>query len=93
VIDKQPPDFGYPRPTWTQELLAKVMEELTEVRLHFLPPYCPDHNKIERQWRDLHANVTRNHRCVTIEELMKNVYNWLETHNRNAQPEQRRIAA
>ena len=29
--------------------------------LHFLPPYCPDHNRIERLWKDLHDNVTRNH--------------------------------
>ena len=34
IVDKQPPDFGYPRPTWTQELLAKVMEEQTGVKVH-----------------------------------------------------------
>src|SRR5262249_50289852 len=28
--------------------------------LHFLPPYCPDDNRIERTWQDVHANVTRN---------------------------------
>ncbi len=38
--------------------------------LHFLPPYSPDHNKIERLRRELHANVTRNHGCRTIKELM-----------------------
>ena len=26
--------------------------------LHFLPPYCPDANRIERVWQDLHATVT-----------------------------------
>jgi transposase len=41
--------------------------------LHFLPPYCPEHNAIERLWRDLHANVTRNHRCKTIDELLRRV--------------------
>lgn len=46
-------------------------------QLHFLPPYCPDENKIERLWRDLHANVTRNHRCATLEELMTEVLMWL----------------
>ncbi|MFP2924295.1 hypothetical protein ACLESO_03555 [Pyxidicoccus sp. 3LG] len=34
--------------------------------LHFLPPYCPEGNRIERLWLDLHANVTRNHRCRTL---------------------------
>jgi transposase len=49
------------------------------VRLHFLPPYCPDHNRIERVWRDLHDNVTRNHRCRTIDELMLEVRAYLTT--------------
>jgi len=42
-------------------------------QLHFLPPYSPDHNRIERVWREVHANVTRNHRCKTIEDLMRRV--------------------
>ena len=50
--------------------LAKAGDRL---QLHFLPPYCPDHNRIERVWRDLHANVTRNHQCRTMDELMKEV--------------------
>ena len=49
--------------------------------LHFLPPYCPDHNKIERVWQDLHANVTRNHQCGSMEELMANVWGHVETCN------------
>jgi transposase len=28
-----------------------------KIQLHFLPPYCPNDNKIERVWQDLHANV------------------------------------
>jgi transposase len=41
--------------------------------LHFLPPYSPQHNRIERLWRELHANVTRNHRCRTLRELLRRV--------------------
>ena len=51
------------------------------VVLHFLPPYCPDHNRIERVWRDLHANVTRNHQCRTMKELMAEVDHWLKRRN------------
>lgn len=52
-------------------------------RLHFLPPYCPDDNRIERKvWREVHANVTVNHRCATIEELIAEVVHYLMTHNR-----------
>ena len=46
--------------------------------LHFLPPYSPEHNRIERAWRELHANVTRNHRCRTMEELMQRVVWYLQ---------------
>jgi transposase len=53
--------------------------------LHFLPPYCPDHNRIERVWRDLHANVTRNHQCRTMNELMTEVYDWLKKRDRQLQ--------
>ncbi len=45
--------------------------------LHFLPPFCPDENAIERLWQDLHANVTRNHRCETMDELMQQVEGYL----------------
>jgi transposase len=46
------------------------------LRLHFLPPYCPNENRIERLWLDLHANVTRNHRCRTIDELVRAVHGY-----------------
>lgn len=52
------------------------------VRLHFLPPYCPKHNRIERVWQDLHANVTRNHRCRDMTELMGAVRYYLRKRNR-----------
>lgn len=52
------------------------------VKFHFLPPYCPDHNRIERIWEDLHANVTRNHRCRTMEQLMEQVRIYLRTRNK-----------
>lgn len=55
--------------------------------LHFLPPYCPDHNKIERVWQDLHANVTRNHTCVEMPALMQRVRDYLGQRNRQVQQE------
>jgi transposase len=51
------------------------------VVLHFLPPYCPDANRIERVWLDLHANVTRNHRCRTIQKRMRRVQGYLLARN------------
>jgi transposase len=61
------------------------------IRLHSLPPYCPDENKIERLWQDLHANVTRNHTRETMSELMADVRYYLR--KRNQQTEAKRTYA
>ena len=54
-----------------------LREHGLRLRLHFLPPYCPDANRIERLWLDLHANVTRNHQCATMHALMASVHRYL----------------
>jgi transposase len=61
---------------------AALTEWGGRLRLHFLPPYCPDENRIERLWLQLHTNVTRNHRCRTIRRLLARVRRFL----RNATP-------
>ena len=38
--------------------------------LHFLPPYSPEHNVIERLWKQMHDHVTRNHRHPTMKDLI-----------------------
>jgi transposase len=53
-----------------------------KIVLHFLPPYCPDDNRIERIWQDLHANVTRNHRCDSMRALLVEVRYYLRKRNR-----------
>lgn len=61
------------------KITRKAIEALNgRVVLHFLPPYCPDANRIELLWKQLHDNVTRNHRCSTTEELMEEVRHFLE---------------
>ena len=44
-----------------------------KLKLHFLPPYCPDDNQIERIWEDVHGNVTRNHRRTNLRDLLDDV--------------------
>jgi transposase len=58
----------------TRAWLAQFGER---IRLHFLPPYCPNENRIERIWFDLHASVTRNHRQRSISALMGRVHDYL----------------
>ena len=63
------------------------------IQLHFLPPYSPKYNRIERVWQDLHANVTRNHRCATMAKLMREVRAYLHKRNqRSLRSNHRRFA-
>ncbi len=62
-----------------------ALAQMPQIRLHFLPPYAAAFNPIERVWLDLHAEVTRNHRCTTIEELMEEVNHYLKYRNRHKQ--------
>lgn len=48
-----------------------------KIELHFLPPYCPDENRIEGLWKELPANVTRNHSCDGIDQLMDEVRSFM----------------
>lgn len=60
-----------------------ALASLPRIKLHYLPPYAPEFNPIERVWLDLHAAVTRNHRCGTMDELMRNVGDYLNHRNTN----------
>jgi transposase len=48
------------------------------IRVHYLPAYAPETNPIERVWWHLHEEITRNHRCRDIEDLLELVFAWLE---------------
>ena len=71
--------------TTEQVEVSLQTDEGRRLRLHFLPPYCPDHNRIERTWQDLHANVTRNHTRTTMKELMQDVRSYLRRRNHQCQ--------
>jgi transposase len=51
------------------------------IRLHYLPTYAPETNPIERVWWHLHDEVTRNHQCQTMQELLDLVFQWLDAGN------------
>lgn len=63
--------------------VIRCLEDLGgRIVLHFLPPYSPDDNPIERLWKQMHDQVTRNHRHRTIDTLVEDVRLFLQ----NAQP-------
>jgi putative transposase len=49
---------------------------------HFLPKYAPELNPIERVWWVLHEQITRNHRCLSLPELVDLVFAWLQERKR-----------
>ncbi|MEL7497192.1 MAG: IS630 family transposase, partial [Planctomycetota bacterium] len=61
---------------------AALANHLSNMALQFLPPYCPNENRIERIWKDLHDQVTRNHRHPTLAELMMDVRRFVKRYNR-----------
>jgi len=66
----------------TSKITQRCIDQFGDkVVLHFLPPYCPDENRIERVWLDLHANVTRNHRCKSMDELMQRIVAFLNDYS------------
>jgi transposase len=75
-------NYGIHKSHMTERALRELGGRIV---LHFLPPYCPDHNRIERVWLDLHANVTRNHRCKTLAALLANVRAFIHAYRWRAQ--------
>jgi transposase len=70
-------NYGIHKARATRKALADLNGRIA---LHFLPPYCPDNNRIERVWQDLHANVTRNHRCKAMTRLLDNARRYLDNY-------------
>ena len=79
----------------SSKITQRAVEKFNgRIVLHFLPPYCPDDNKIERcVWRELHANVTRNHKCQDMDELIHEVRRYLARLNRSVAAKRRLKAA
>jgi putative transposase len=63
---------------WLQEYLSRWGQRIV---LHYLPTYAPETNPIERLWWHLHEEITRNHCCRSLEELLDLVFQWLENRN------------
>jgi transposase len=49
----------------------------SRIVLHFLPPYCPHLNAIERAWGTMHHNVTHNRSYTTFSEFKASIMTFL----------------
>jgi putative transposase len=58
-----------------------LAEHGDRIVIHYLPKRAPECNPIERVWWHLHDEVTRNHSCQAMPELLEYVLGWLERRN------------
>ena len=80
-LTTRPPPTSRCTPPRPAHVAASTLDPLGgRIVLHFLPPYCPDANRIERVWQDFHANVTRNHRCKTMNQLLDNARHYVDAY-------------
>ena len=69
----------------SKQVRAWMKEFGGRIRLHFLPPYSPDDNRIESAvWTPMHKGVTYNHIESSIQDLVANVKAWLVRTDRSA---------
>ena len=69
----------------SRQVWAWMRQHGARIRLHFLPPYSPDDNRIEAAvWTPMHKAVTYNHRENDIADLVANVKAWLVRTDRRA---------
>lgn len=61
-----------------RRVAAWLAERRGRVVLHYLPCRAPEENPIERVFWRLHEDVTRNHHCATMEELLDEVQAWCD---------------
>ena len=66
----------------SQPLYEFLGEHHERFVFHFLPKYSPELNAIERVWWVLHEQITRNHQCQTMGELVDLVFAWLAERKR-----------
>ena len=65
----------------SNEVAVYLWDHRDRIDLHFLPSYSPDCNPIERVWWNLHDQITRNHQCKSMEELLDLTFTWLRGRN------------
>jgi transposase len=63
----------------SRQTLKGMAQFGARIVLHFLPPYSPEHNVIERLWKQMHDQVTRNHQHPTLDSLMAAIFRFLES--------------
>jgi transposase len=64
-----------------QKVRDYVKQQGGRIVLHYLPKRAPECNPIERVWWHLHDEITRNHSCRDMAELLELALGWLGSRN------------
>jgi putative transposase len=66
-----------------KKVTAYLAEHGDRIKVHYLPRRAPECNPIERVWWHLHDEITRNHTCKDMQELLRLVFDWLYSKKRH----------
>jgi putative transposase len=69
------------KPHACRKVAAYLKAHGDRIVLHYLPRRAPECNPIERVWWHLHDEITRNHSCKTMQDLLELVLGWLQDRN------------
>lgn len=65
-------------PNHTSNAADKWFDDHSRMHRLFQPVYHPWVNRIEKLWKQLHDTVTRHHQCQELDELMKQVWQFIQ---------------
>lgn len=63
---------------YNHSYLVKETAEKLNIKLKYLPPYCPNLNLIERLWKFLKKKVKTNNYCERFEDFQNSILNFFE---------------
>jgi len=77
--------------SWHKTLAVKLRAQQLNIQLHYLPPYSPNLNPIERLWKLMHEHVTYQKYYAHFKDFQQATLKFLKTIGRKKQLLRRRI--
>ncbi|MEA3379016.1 MAG: IS630 family transposase [Nanoarchaeota archaeon] len=63
------------------DVIREYLAEHSNIKVEYLPPYCPELNPIETCWKITRQNVTNSNYFPTIEKLKERLENFWQRYN------------
>ncbi|MEA3378400.1 MAG: transposase, partial [Nanoarchaeota archaeon] len=62
-------------------IIKEYLAEFPNIKVEYLPPYCPELNPIETCWKITRHDVTNSNNFTTIEKLKDSLENFWQRYN------------